>query len=107
MTTALRGLGFDVTEMIDAGGTDLRGAIGNFRQACRRARTVGLFYYSGYAAQSRRGELSAAVGFRPATGHIAAADVGATGIPLTELLGGQEGGGLRIVLLDSRRRHPA
>ena len=51
MTSALRGLGFDVTEMIDAGDTDLRAAMENFRARLSAGDAVGLFYYSGYAAQ--------------------------------------------------------
>ena len=51
MTSALRVLGFDVTEMIDAGGTDLRAAMDSFRARLSAGDAVGLFYYSGYAAQ--------------------------------------------------------
>ena len=100
MTAALRGLGFDVTEMIDAGDTDLRGAIENFRARLSAGDAVGLFYYSGYAAQFEGANFLLPSDFDSATGHIAAADVGATGIPLADLLGGQDGEGLRIVLLD-------
>ena len=38
--------------------------------------------------------------FNSATGHITAADVGAAGIPLDDMLGGHQGGGLQIVLFD-------
>ena len=91
MASALRGLGFDVTEMIDAGDNDLRGAIENFRARLSAGDAVGLFYYSGYAAQFEGANFLLPSDFDSATGHIAAADVGATGVPLADLLGGQEG----------------
>ena len=100
MTAALRGLGFDVTEMIDAGDRDLRGAIESFRARLSAGDAVGLFYYSGYAAQFEGANFLLPSDFNSAIGHIAAADVGATAVPLGDLLGGQEGEGLRIVLLD-------
>ena len=100
MTSALRGLGFDVTEMIDAGDTDLRAAMESFRARLSAGDAVGLFYYSGYAAQFEGSNFLLPSDFDSATGHIEAADVGAAGVPLDDMLSGHQGGGLQIVLLD-------
>ena len=100
MASALRGLGFDVTEMVDAGRDDLLEAMENFRARLSTGDAVGLFYYSGYAAQFEGSNFLLAVDFDSATGHIAAANVSADGVRLDGLLGAQQGNGLKIVLLD-------
>ena len=51
LTAALKALGFQVTELIDADQTDMRRALATFGSELRTDSEAGLFYFSGYSVQ--------------------------------------------------------
>src|SRR4051812_14169471 len=100
MAFALRRLGFDVTELIDAPLGDTLLAIENFRMRLMQDGTVGIFYHSGYAAQFDGSNFILPADFGTPVGSAKPAGGGAAGVILDQLLESQVSNGLKIVLLD-------
>jgi hypothetical protein len=51
MAEALRGLGFQVVELIDGGKAEMESAVMQAAEAMRGGRSIGLFFYAGHALQ--------------------------------------------------------
>ena len=102
VTSALRGLGFDVTEMVDAGRDEMLAAAWSFHERLAQADdTVGLFYYSGHAVQAEGSNFLLPADFRFTPKMASIAHLTLSGVPLGQMLPGPGGAGsLRIVLLD-------
>ena len=94
VTSALRGLGFDVTEMVDAGRDEMLAAAWSFHERLAQADdTVGLFYYSGHAVQAEGSNFLLPADFRFTPKMASIAHLTLSGVPLGQMLPGPGGAG--------------
>ncbi len=98
VTAALRGLGFEVTEVIDVDRAELQTALESWRFQAASGPRIALIYYCGYAATEQGWSFLLPADFATAGGLAAGA------VPLNDYL--QSAGGsavLKVALLDWRQ----
>lgn len=102
----LRGLGFEVTELIDADQRAMKRAVRDFGARMRSFGPdgVGLFYYAGHGVQSNGTNFLIPVGAQVA--HEADLDIEAVDAQAIVKRMEQEGSQLNIVILDACRNNP-
>ncbi len=104
MAKTLRGVGFDVTLLVDADQAAMKRAIVELARRLRSAEAVGLFYYAGHGVQVDGENYLIPVGADIASQE----EVALNGVSLTELLRTLDRGpsGLNIAILDACRDNP-
>ncbi len=106
MTAALREVGFDTTEVIDADKVRVQRAIRDFGKRLKETAGVGLFYYAGHGVQVQGKNYLIPIGAE--TEVEAEADVEIFCIDAENVLRQMEDAGTRIniVILDACRNNP-
>jgi uncharacterized caspase-like protein len=104
LASALQGLGFETTVLLDAPRAAVHAAVGSYTAALQRRKCVGLFFFAGHGVQLAWKNYLLPVDARVAT----ARDVQEQGVELNTLMEGlsRAANPMNIVLLDACRDNP-